>query len=135
MTNKHSKNMNGEEKRWASRTSLWLKVSLYQDSILTKYGLATNFSLGGLLILCNQKNLTNGQKLEIIFDHDIQGIDKHYHIPVEITRITNEGIAVSFCEHDINSFSCIQKILSVTNMQNHHELSTPSKKTAKHAAA
>ena len=127
--------MNGEEKRWASRTSLWLKVSLYQDSILTKYGLATNFSLGGLLILCNQKNLTNGQKLEIIFDHDIQGIDKHYHIPVEVTRITHEGIAVAFCEHDINSFSCIQKMLSVTNKNNDHKQPTLPEKAANHAAA
>jgi len=109
--------MNREEKRWASRTPMWLKVSLYHNGNLTKFGLATNFSLGGLLILCKHNNLAIGQKLEIVFDHDFRGQEKHCHLPAEIKRITGEGIAVSFCQHDSNAFSCIQKMLKVSNRE------------------
>lgn len=106
------------ERRWASRTPLWLKVSLYHNDELIKYGLTSNFSLSGLFILCNQRNLAIGQKLAIMFDHNFQGVDKHCFIPAEVKRITNNGIAISFYQHDSNSFCCIQKMLSSTKKKN-----------------
>ena len=138
--NKHSdtlieKESIRKERRWALRVPLWLKVSLYQNGDIAKYGLATNFSLGGLHILCNQNGLNIGQKLEIIFDHDFGGMEKHFYIPTEIKRITNEGIAVSFCQHDINSFSCIQKMLFACNKKNVHERAKLTENTNEHEAA
>ena len=127
--------MNRIEKRKVSRTPLWLKVSLFENGTLTKYGLATEFSLDGLLILCSQNGLSVGQNLEIVFDHDFQGIGKHCYFPAEVKRITAEGIAISFSQHDINSFSCIQKIISVCSTKPVRPGADHSHGSNKHEAA
>ena len=124
------------ERRWASRTPLWMKVSLYQHGDLIKYGLTNNFSLSGLFIICNQHNLKPGQHIEVIFGHDLDGAEKNCTIPVEVKRISNDGVAVYFYKHDNNSFFSIQKMLSAkkTAIANYSTIEAPAEQASNQIA-
>ena len=104
--------MTRPEKRWASRSPLWLRTSLYLDGKFSRFGLASDFSLNGLFLICKTNELSQGQTIEVEFRQDYAGIEKQCYVSAEVTRIGRDGIGVSFCHHDCNHFSCLQKLLS-----------------------
>jgi len=100
------------DKRWASRSPLWLRTSIFIDGKFSRYGLASDFSLQGMFLICKTSDLKLGQHIEVDFRQTYDGIEKQCYVSTQIVRIGHDGIGVSFNEFDSNHFSCLYTLLS-----------------------
>ena len=100
-----------KERRWATRSPLWLRTTLFVDRKFSRYGLAADFSLQGLFLICNTSGLKLGHLIEVDFRHAYNGVEKLCYLSTEIVRIARDGVGVSFNEFNSNHFSCLHSLL------------------------
>jgi len=99
------------DKRWATRSPLWLRTTLFVDRKFSRFGLAADFSLQGLFLICNTSGLKLGQIVEVDFRYVDNGIEKICYVSTEIVRIARDGVGVSFNEFNSNHFSCLHSLI------------------------
>ena len=99
------------DRRWATRAPLWLRTTLFVDRKFSRFGLAADFSLQGLFLICNTTGLELDQIVEVDFCYLDNGFEKMCYVSTEIVRIARDGIGVSFNEFNSNHFSCLHSLM------------------------
>ena len=106
-----------QERRWATRSPLKIRVNLYRNGSLVRHSIATDFSLNGMFLRCHQADMQTGDELALAIPEDCNGAEKWYPMQVRVTRVADSGVGMEFCKHNCQSFCCINKLMHVQNDQ------------------
>lgn len=109
--------INSRERRWATRSSLKIRVNLYRNGSLVRHSIAKDFSLNGMFLRCHQADLQIGDELALAIPEDSNGTEKWYPMQVKVTRVADSGVGMAFCQHNSQSFCCINKLMHVQSGQ------------------
>jgi hypothetical protein len=108
-----------EERRWAKRLSVTLRVNLYRDGELVRHTLATDFSLNGLFLRCHRADLKVGDELALAIANYQDGTEKWYPMQVKVARVADSGVGMIFHHHDSHLFCGMNKLMHACNEQLH----------------
>jgi len=114
------------ERRWAKRSSVILRVTLYRNGELMRHTLATDCSLNGLFLRGHQVDLQVGDELSVAIPDCEDGTEKWYPMQVKVARIGKNGVGIQFYHHDAQSFCSVNKMMHACSEQQH---------SGKHSAA
>ena len=102
-----------QERRWAARSPLKIRVNLYRNGSLIRHSISTDFSLNGMFIRCHQADMRIGDEMALAIPDVYDGTEKWYPMQVKVSRITESGVGMTFCHHNCQSFCCISKLVHV----------------------
>jgi len=101
------------EKRWSERRELSVDVDVYQHGSLLGSCLCSNIGLGGtFLSLGDTLTIKNDQGVDLIFRLLSQGQGTKHNIHARVTRVTDGGVGLKFCNFDTGVFRALQEIMS-----------------------
>lgn len=106
-----------QERRWAARSPLKIRVNLYRNGSLVRHSIASDFSLNGMFIRCHQADMRVGEEMALAIPDVYDGTEKWYPMQVKVSRIAESGIGMAFSHHNCESFCCISKLVHVQNVQ------------------
>jgi len=108
-----------DERRWAKRSSVTLRVTLYRNGELMRHTLATDCSLNGLFLRGHQVDLQVGDELSVAIPDCQDGTEKWYPIQVKVARIGKNGVGMQIHHHDAQSFCSVNKLMHACSEQLH----------------
>lgn len=108
-----------DERRWAKRSSVTLRVNLYRDDELVRHTLTTDCSLNGLFLRGHQVDVQVGDELSVAIPDCQDGTEKWYPMHVKVARIGDNGIGMLFHQHDSQSFCSVNKLMHACSEQLH----------------
>ncbi|WP_455220807.1 PilZ domain-containing protein [Kaarinaea lacus] len=108
-----------DERRWAKRSLVTLRVNLYRNGELLRHTLATDCSLNGLFLRGHQVDLQVGDELSLAIPNNQDGTEKWYPMQVKVARIGKNGVGMLFHHHDPQLFCSVNKLLHACSEQLH----------------
>ncbi|WP_455207399.1 PilZ domain-containing protein [Kaarinaea lacus] len=106
-----------QERRWARRRSLMLRVNVCRDADLVQHSLATDFSLNGMFLRCHQVDFKVGDELTLAIPDQQDGTDKWYPMQVKVVRQGNSGVGLAFYHHDSHLFCSVNRLIHACSSQ------------------
>ena len=112
-----SKAHSTQERRWAKRAPLTLRVNVCRDADLVQHSLATDFSLNGMFLRCHQVDFNVGDELTLAIPDQQDGTDKWYPMQVKVVRHGTNGVGLAFHHHDSHLFCCVNRLIHACSIQ------------------
>ncbi len=101
------------EKRWSERKSLQVGVDVYQQGELLGSCVSSDIGLGGAFLSSDCTfNMSSDNNVELIFSLAFQGQNTKHKINARLTRISDDGFGLKFCDFDTGVFRSLQEIMS-----------------------
>ncbi len=88
-------------------------VDVYQHGTLLGSCFSSNIGLGGtFLSLDDTLTIQRERGVELVFRLSTQGLGTKHNIHARVTRVTDNGVGLKFCDFDTGVFRSLQEIMS-----------------------
>lgn len=102
------------EKRWSERKSLQVDVDVYQQGVLLGSCFSSDIGLGGAFLALGNDAfaLPGNDGVELVFRLAVEGRGTKHKINARVTRTSETGVGLKFCDFDTGVFRSLQEIMS-----------------------
>lgn len=101
------------EKRWSKRKALRAGVDIHQQGSLLDSCFSRDIGLGGaFLCLHDPSGLRKDMDVELIFSRAREGQHMLYKINARVTRHSDDGIGLKFCDFDTGVFHSLRELMA-----------------------
>ena len=106
------------EKRWSERKTLRTGVDICQQGSLLDSCFSRDIGLGGAFLCLQEepsglsRELHEGVDVELVFSSVGEGQPRPYKINARVTRHSDEGIGLKFCDFDTGVFRSLRELMA-----------------------
>jgi len=92
-----------------------IAVDLYSGKKYLTSGMANSASISGMYIACDSSHFLEGNEIQVKYELNADDVPQKHNMLVSVTGLSENGILVTFCNYDNNTFCNVRDMILYKN--------------------